>query len=161
MFPSREKRGCYAGPLRALESAARRVTRQLVSWSSNRRVPGWRRFQWRRPDRVQIHLYMMQFHRVGVPRGKSRLAGADNIRQTEAGDSHLGQPVNIDHLLSAIYGDTTDRDIPKYGRALRDGLLFGLVDSSRFVRISDSYIDTGDDGIVIKSGALRAQAPEA
>ena len=74
---------------------------------------------------------------------------------------HLGQPVNIDHLLSAIYGDTTDRDIPKYGRALRDGLLFGLVDSSRFVRISDSYIDTGDDGIVIKSGALRAQAPEA
>jgi len=38
-----------------------------------------------------------------------------------------------------------------------------VVDSSRFVRISDSYIDTGDDGIVIKSGkdadGLRVDRP--
>jgi polygalacturonase len=27
-----------------------------------------------------------------------------------------------------------------------------VVDSSRFVRISDSYVDTGDDGIVLKAG---------
>jgi hypothetical protein len=37
------------------------------------------------------------------------------------------------------------------------------VDSSRFVRISDSYVDTGDDGIVIKAGkdadGLRVNRP--
>lgn len=38
-----------------------------------------------------------------------------------------------------------------------------VVDSSRFVRISDDYIDTGDDGIVIKAGkdadGLRVNRP--
>src|SRR5260370_16812715 len=38
-----------------------------------------------------------------------------------------------------------------------------VADSSRFVRISDDYIDVGDDGIVIKSGkdadGLRVNKP--
>jgi polygalacturonase len=61
----------------------------------------------------------------------------------------IGSPMWTIHLLYTDNAMVRDVIIETYPGVHTDGI---AVDSSRNVRISDSYIDTGDDGIVIKSG---------
>jgi len=53
------------------------------------------------------------------------------------------------HLLYSENATVRNVIIETYPGVHTDGI---VVDSSRFVHISDDYIDTGDDGIVLKSG---------
>jgi polygalacturonase len=72
----------------------------------------------------------------------------------------IGGPVFVVHLLYSQYATVRDVMIEAYPGMSANGI---VVDSSRFVRISDSYIDAGDDGIVVKSGkdvdGLRVNRP--
>jgi polygalacturonase len=61
----------------------------------------------------------------------------------------IGSPMWTIHLLYTDNAMVHDVVIETYPGVHTDGI---AIDSSRNVRISDSYIDTGDDGIVIKSG---------
>lgn len=61
----------------------------------------------------------------------------------------IGSPMWTIHLLYTDNAVVRGVIIETYPGVHTDGI---AVDSSRNVRISDSYIDTGDDGIVIKSG---------
>jgi polygalacturonase len=61
----------------------------------------------------------------------------------------IGSPMWTVHLLYTENATVRNVIIETHPGVHTDGI---VVDSSRFVRISDSYIDTGDDGIVIKSG---------
>src|ERR1039457_4678457 len=97
----------------------------------------------------------MQFQRVGVPGGKPHLARTDNIRQTEGGDAHLRQSIDINHLLCAIYRDVTDSDIPKYRRTLGDRLLFGIGFASHNVVAGDNNAYTHIfHGPIVEAGVL-------
>jgi hypothetical protein len=64
------------------------------------------------------------------------------------------------HLLYTQYAVVRNVVIETYPGVQTDGI---VVDSSRFVHLTDDYIDTGDDGIVIKSGkdadGLRVNRP--
>jgi len=60
-----------------------------------------------------------------------------------------GSPMWTIHLLYSDNVTVHGVTIETYPGVHTDGI---VVDSSRNVRISDCYIDTGDDGIVIKSG---------
>ena len=60
-----------------------------------------------------------------------------------------GSPMWTIHLLYSDNVPVHGVTIETYPGVHTDGI---VVDSSRNVRISDCYIDTGDDGIVIKSG---------
>ncbi len=64
------------------------------------------------------------------------------------------------HLLYSENATVENLVIETYPGVHTDGI---VVDSSRFVRIANDYIDTGDDGIVIKSGkdadGLRVNRP--
>ena len=64
------------------------------------------------------------------------------------------------HLLYTEYAVVRNVVIETYPGVQTDGI---VVDSSRFVHLTDDYIDTGDDGIVIKSGkdadGLRVNRP--
>ncbi len=60
-----------------------------------------------------------------------------------------GSPMWTIHLLYSDNVVVRDVIIETYPGVHTDGI---AVDSSRNVRISDCYIDTGDDGIVLKSG---------
>ena len=72
----------------------------------------------------------------------------------------LGSPMWTVHLLYTERAIVRGVTIETYPGVHTDGI---VVDSSRFVRLSDDYIDTGDDGIVIKSGkdsdGLRVNRP--
>jgi polygalacturonase len=72
----------------------------------------------------------------------------------------IGAPGWVVHLLYSENATVRNVMIETYPGAHSNGI---VVDSSRFVRISDSYIDTGDDGIVLKSGkdadGLRVNRP--
>jgi polygalacturonase len=72
----------------------------------------------------------------------------------------VGSPMWTVHLLYTENADVENMVIETYPGVHTDGI---VVDSSRFVRISNDYIDTGDDGIVIKSGkdadGLRVNRP--
>jgi polygalacturonase len=72
----------------------------------------------------------------------------------------IGAPAWVVHLLYSENAVVRNVMISTYPGARSNGI---VVDSSRFVRITDSYIDTGDDGIVLKSGkdadGLRVNRP--
>jgi polygalacturonase len=72
----------------------------------------------------------------------------------------VGSPMWTIHLLYSQNVVVRDVIIETYPGVHTDGI---AIDSSRDVRISDCYIDTGDDGIVIKSGkdadGLRVNRP--
>ncbi len=61
----------------------------------------------------------------------------------------MGSPMWTVHLLYTENADVENMVIETYPGVNTDGI---VVDSSRFIRIANDYIDTGDDGIVIKSG---------
>lgn len=72
----------------------------------------------------------------------------------------MGSPMWTVHLLYSENATVEDLVIETYPGVHTDEI---VVDSSRFVRIANDYIDTGDDGIVIKSGkdadGLRVDRP--
>ena len=72
----------------------------------------------------------------------------------------VGSPMWTIHLLYSDNVVVRDVIIETYPGVHADGI---AVDSSRNVRISNCYIDTGDDGIVIKAGkdadGLRVNRP--
>jgi polygalacturonase len=72
----------------------------------------------------------------------------------------IGSPMWTVHLLYSENATVENLVIETYPGVHTDGI---AVDSSRFVRIADDYIDTGDDGIVIKAGkdadGLRVNKP--
>lgn len=72
----------------------------------------------------------------------------------------IGSPMWTVHLLYSENATVENLVIETYPGVHTDGI---VVDSSRFVRIASDYIDTGDDGIVIKSGkdadGLRVNRP--
>ena len=71
-----------------------------------------------------------------------------------------GSPMWTVHLLYTEFAVVRNVIIETYPGVHTDGI---VVDSSRFVHLTDDYIDTGDDGIVIKSGkdadGLRVNRP--
>jgi polygalacturonase len=71
-----------------------------------------------------------------------------------------GSPMWTVHLLYTENAVVRNVVIETYPGVHTDGI---VVDSSRFVHLTDDYIDTGDDGIVIKSGkdadGLRVNRP--
>lgn len=72
----------------------------------------------------------------------------------------IGSPMWAVHLLYTENAEVENLVIETYPGVHTDGI---VIDSSRFVRLSNDYIDTGDDGIVIKSGkdadGLRVNRP--
>jgi polygalacturonase len=72
----------------------------------------------------------------------------------------IGAPMFVVHLLYSENATVRNVIVQAFPGPHANGI---VVDSSRFVRISDDYIDTGDDGIVIKSGkdadGLRVHRP--
>lgn len=72
----------------------------------------------------------------------------------------IGGPAFVVHLLYSENATVQNVMVQAYPGAHANGI---VVDSSRFVRISNDYIDTGDDGIAIKSGkdadGLRVNRP--
>jgi polygalacturonase len=72
----------------------------------------------------------------------------------------IGAPMFVVHLLYSENAVVRNIMVETYPGPHANGI---VVDSSRFVRISDSYIDTGDDGIVLKAGkdadGLRVNRP--
>ena len=71
-----------------------------------------------------------------------------------------GAPAFVVHLLYAENATVRNVMIETYPGPHSNGI---VADSSRYVRIADCYIDTGDDGIVLKSGkdadGLRVNRP--
>ncbi len=71
-----------------------------------------------------------------------------------------GAPMFVVHLLYTENATVRDVTIETYPGPHSNGI---VADSSRFVRISDCYVDTGDDGIVLKAGkdadGLRVNRP--
>lgn len=72
----------------------------------------------------------------------------------------IGSPMWTIHLLYTENATVENMVIETYPGVHTDGI---VIDSSRFVHLSNDYIDTGDDGIVIKSGkdadGLRVNRP--
>ena len=72
----------------------------------------------------------------------------------------IGAPMFVVHLLYAENATVRNVMIQTYPGPHANGI---AVDSCRFVHISDCYVDTGDDGIVLKSGkdadGLRVNRP--
>jgi polygalacturonase len=72
----------------------------------------------------------------------------------------IGSPMWTVHLLYSENATVENLVIETYPGVHTDGV---VIDSSRFVRLANDYIDTGDDGIVIKSGkdadGLRVNRP--
>ena len=72
----------------------------------------------------------------------------------------VGAPMWVVHLLYTDYATVRNIMVETYPGPHTNGI---VADSSRYVRISDSYIDTGDDGIVLKAGkdadGLRVNRP--
>lgn len=72
----------------------------------------------------------------------------------------VGAPMFVVHLLYSENATVRNMIIEAYPGPHANGI---VVDSSRFVRIANNYVDTGDDGIVIKAGkdadGLRVNRP--
>ena len=72
----------------------------------------------------------------------------------------IGAPMFVVHLLYSENATVRNVMIETYPGPHTNGI---VADSSRFIRITDDYIDTGDDGIVLKSGkdadGLRVNRP--
>lgn len=105
-----------------------------------------------------------------ISRGEYEAAGEElrpsfvrvmNSRRVLIEDVHFeGSPMWTVHLLYTEWATVRNVVIETYPGVHTDGI---VVDSSRFVHLTDDYIDTGDDGIVIKSGkdadGLRVNRP--
>jgi polygalacturonase len=61
----------------------------------------------------------------------------------------IGSPMWTVHLLYSENAVVENLVIETYPGVHTDGI---VIDSSRFIKLANDYIDTGDDGIVIKSG---------
>lgn len=72
----------------------------------------------------------------------------------------IGAPMFVVHLLYTGNAVVRNISVETYPGPHTNGI---VADSSRFVRISDCYIDTGDDGIALKAGkdadGLRVNRP--
>ena len=72
----------------------------------------------------------------------------------------VGSPMWTIHLLYTENAVVQNLVIETYPGVHTDGI---VIDSSRFIKLANDYIDTGDDGIVIKSGkdadGLRVNRP--
>ncbi|MFB3829593.1 MAG: glycoside hydrolase family 28 protein [Bryobacteraceae bacterium] len=72
----------------------------------------------------------------------------------------VGAPMFVVHLLYTENAVVRNIMVETYPGPHTNGI---VADSSRFVRISDCYVDTGDDGIVLKAGknadGLRVNRP--
>jgi polygalacturonase len=72
----------------------------------------------------------------------------------------VGAPMFVVHVLYSENATVRNLMIETFPGPHANGI---VVDSSRFVRIADCYVDTGDDGIVIKAGkdadGLRVNRP--
>ena len=81
-------------------------------------------------------------------------------RVTIEGLHFVGSPMWTVHLLYTEFATVRNLVIETFPGVHTDGI---VIDSSRFVHLTDDYIDTGDDGIVIKSGkdadGLRVDRP--
>ncbi len=105
-----------------------------------------------------------------IPRAEYEAAGEElrpsfvrlmNSKRVLIEDVHFeGSPMWTVHLLYTEWATVRNVVIETYPGVHTDGI---VVDSSRFVHLTDDYIDTGDDGIVIKSGkdadGLRVNRP--
>jgi polygalacturonase len=105
-----------------------------------------------------------------IPRAEYEAAGEElrpsfvrlmNSKRVLIEDVHFqGSPMWTVHLLYMEWATVRNVVIETYPGVHTDGI---VVDSSRFVHLTDDYIDTGDDGIVIKSGkdadGLRVNRP--
>ncbi len=108
-------------------------------------------------------------HKI-IPRGEYEAAGEElrpsfvrlmNSRRVLIENVHFeGSPMWTVHLLYTQWATVRNVVIETYPGVHTDGI---VIDSSRFVHLTDDYIDTGDDGIVIKSGkdadGLRVNRP--
>jgi polygalacturonase len=77
----------------------------------------------------------------------ARFMNAKNV--LVEGVRFIGSPMWTIHLLYSENATVRNVTIETYPGVHTDGI---VVDSSRFVHIDGDFIDTGDDGIVIKSG---------
>ena len=89
-------------------------------------------------------------YRAAAPELRPSFVFFMNARNILVENVHIvGAPMFVVHLLYSENAVVRNLMIEAYPGPHANGI---VVDSSRFVRIADDYIDTGDDGIVIKSG---------
>lgn len=69
----------------------------------------------------------------------------------------IGSPMWTVHLLYSENAVVENLVIETHPGIHTDGI---VIDSSRFVKLANDYIDTGDDGIVIKSGNLSREGDQ-
>lgn len=120
-------------------------------------------------DKWEKLLSDLQAHKQ-IPQSEYEAAGAElrpsfirlmNSRRVLVENLHFqGSPMWTVHLLYTEWATVRNVVIETFPGVHTDGI---VVDSSRFVHLTDDYIDTGDDGIVIKSGkdadGLRVNRP--
>lgn len=102
-----------------------------------------------------------QDYRAAAPELRPSLICFTNSRNVMVeGVRIVGAPMFAVHLLYSENATVRNVTIETYPGPHANAI---VADSSRYVRISDSYVDTGDDGIVLKSGkdadGLRVNRP--
>jgi polygalacturonase len=100
-------------------------------------------------------------YRAAAPELRPSFVNFTNSKNILIEDVHIiGGPIFVVHLLYSQYATVRNVMIEAYPGMSANGI---VVDSSRFVRISDDYVDAGDDGIVVKAGkdadGLRVNRP--
>jgi polygalacturonase len=100
-------------------------------------------------------------YRAAAPELRPSFISFSNARNVLVdGVRIVGGPAFVVHLLYAENATVRNVIIDAYPGPHANGI---VVDSSRFVRIADDFVDTGDDGIVIKAGkdadGLRVNRP--
>ena len=100
-------------------------------------------------------------YRAAAPELRPSFIYFANSKNILVEDVHVvGAPMFVVHLLYSENATVRNVTVEAYPGPHVNGI---VVDSSRFVRISGDYIDTGDDGIVIKAGkdadGLRVNRP--
>lgn len=100
-------------------------------------------------------------YREAAPELRPSFVYFENAKNVLVEDVRIvGAPMFVVHLLYSENATVRNVMIEANPGPHVNGI---VVDSSRFIRISDDYIDTGDDGIVIKAGkdadGLRVNRP--
>ena len=100
-------------------------------------------------------------YRAAAPELRPSFICFSNARNVLVENVHIvGGPAFVVHLLYAENATVRNVMIEAFPGPHANGI---VVDSSRFVRIADDFVDTGDDGIVIKAGkdadGLRVNRP--
>jgi polygalacturonase len=100
-------------------------------------------------------------YRAAAPELRPSFVNFTNAKNILIEGVHIvGGPIFVVHLLYTQYATVRNVMIEAYPGMSANGI---VVDSSRFVHISDDYVDAGDDGIVVKSGkdvdGLRVNRP--